>query len=348
MIENDFNEEKKKKEVVKEEEKINPLDITFFILVLIVAVCLFPYYKAIIDIFISSANAEVGRDIYYIMFAFIFSVAVMISGFTFRNGVIKILGLAFTTYFALYPMHGYFGNNSLFKKTLSDYDFVKLNIIRDYSCSSSSSFQQKLTNQLIEEYGADGFSIEVVTPTLDENATYKQKLKCMPAQTTMAYTLSYEDYYGEKREIIYINDNSFTDLVKVASFEIINDKIGEYLKEQQGKRNISYKMYLLQKKNNFIELDRKNLITESVLMEYPSTINLTNYNLDKRIVLEITMSDLSKRDEAHELIDNLADMSIYPLNIIINYGKSTEYFMQGRYYEIDSEREYIKLLAKRV
>ena len=95
-------------------------------------------------------------------------------------------------------------------------------------------------------------------------------------------------------------------------------------------------------------MSRTNLIEEKILLEYPAHVSLANYNMDKRIVLEIQMSDLSKRAEAHDLVDKLADISKYPLNIIIKYGKTTEYFMQGKYYEIDSYQEYINLLSKKL
>ena len=340
--------EKKKTMDGPDQIKINPVDITFYILLAIVIVCLIPYYEAIIEIFSTAAKAETGREIYYSMFALIVSIAVMISGFTMRNGVVKIFGLALTTLFAIYPMSGYFGNNSLFKKTLNDYDFVSLNIIKDTTCSGSQNFQKQLTEQLISQYGDDGFSIEVVTQPLDENASYKEKIKCMPTKTTMAYTLKYKDFYGVEREIIYINNDSFNDLLKVSSYEIIYDKIGEFLKNHQGKRKVSYKLYLLQNKKSLIDMNRNNVIEESVLMEYPATISLANYNLDKRIVLEIQMSDLSKRAEAHDLIDKLSDISNYPLNIIIKYGKNTEYFIQGKYYEINSHQEFIHLLSRKV
>lgn len=337
-----------KNEDTGKQSNINPVDVAFYILLVIVIICLIPYSKAIIDIFIAGANAEVGRDIYYSVFALIFSIAVMISGFSFRNGVIKILGLALTTLFALYPMNGYFGNNSLFKSTLNDYDFVSLKIIKNTSCEGSSAFQKQLTEQLINQYGDDGFSIEVVSQPVGENATYKEKLKCMPAKTTMAYTLSYKDFYGVNREIIYINNESFNDLLKVSSYEIVYEKIGEFLKNHQGKRKVSYKMYLLQNKKGLIDLTRTSLIDEGILMEYPANVSLANYNMDKKIVLEIQMSDLSKREEAHDLIDKLDDISIYPLNIIIKYGKSTEYFIQGKYYEINSYQEFIDLLGKKI
>ena len=126
------------------------------------------------------------------------------------------------------------------------------------------------------------------------------------------------------------------------------NKIGEFLKSHQGKRKVSFKLYLLQNKTSLVEMTRTNLVEEGILMEYPAHVSLANYNLDKRIVLEVQMSDLSKRDEAHDLIDKLADISVYPLNIIIKYGKSTEYFMQGKYYEIDSYQDYIELLSKKV
>ena len=330
------------------EFKMNPVDVAFYILLVIVIICLIPYHEAIIDVVLSAAQAETGREVYYSMFALLVSIAVMVSGFTTRNGVIKIFGLALTTFFAVYPLNGYFGNSSLFKKTLNNYDFVSMKIIRDTSCSGSQQFQKQLTEQLISQYGEDGFDVEVVVQPLAENATYKEKLKCMPTTTTMAYTLRYKDYYGEEREIIYINNDSYNKLLKVSSYEIIYDKIGEFLKNHQGKRNVSFKMYLLQNKALLTPLNRTNLLSEGILMEYPAHISLENYNLDKRIVLEIQMSDISKRDEAHDLIDKMNDISKYPLNIIIKYGKSTEYFMQGKYYEIDSYDEYIKLLSKKI
>lgn len=349
-LNNNQVEVKEKKKTVDnpEQVKINPVDITFYILLVIVIVCLIPYYEAIIDIFLTAAKAETGREIYYSMFALIVSIAVMVSGFTMRNGVVKIFGLALTTLFAVYPMSGYFGNNSLFKKTLNEYDFVSLSIIKDNSCSGTTNFQKQLTEQLISQYGDDGFSIEVVTQPLNENATYKEKLKCMPTKTTMAYTLSYKDFYGVEREIIYINNESYNDLLKISSYEIIYEKIGDFLKSHQGKRKVSYKLYLLHDKTSLINMNRTNLIDEGILMEYPAHVSLANYNLDKRIVLEIQMSDLSKRAEAHDLIDTLADISDYPLNIIIKYGKTTEYYMQGKYYEIDSYQEYINLLSKKI
>ena len=84
-------------------------------------------------------------------------------------------------------------------------------------------------------------------------------------------------------------------------------------------------------------------VKPSILM----SINLKNYNMDKKIVLEINMSDITKRDEAHDLIKQLTNQSIYPLNIIVHYGKYTEYYVQGQYYDISSRDDYISLLSKR-
>ena len=167
-----------KKSENSEQIDINFIDVAFYILLVIVVICLIPYMKAITDILVMGLKAESGRDIYFSVFALLFGIAVLISGFSFRNSVIKILGLGLTVLFSLMPMSGYFGNNALFKSTLNDYEFVNLNIIRDMSCQGSSQFQQKLTEQLVSQYGGDeGFEIEVVIQPLDENATYKEKLQ---------------------------------------------------------------------------------------------------------------------------------------------------------------------------
>lgn len=347
--ENIDTKENVKKDENSEQIEINVIDVAFYILLVIVVICLIPYMKAITDILMAGLKAESGRDIYFSVFALLFGIAVLISGFSFKNSVIKILGLGLTVLFALMPMSGYFGNNALFKSTLNDYEFVSLNIVRDMSCQGSSQFQQKLTEQLVSQYGdEEGLKIEVVVQPLDENATYKQKLQCMPTTTTMAYTLKYKDYYGEDREIVYINNDSYNKLLKVASYEIINEKIGEFLKSHQGQRNVSFELLALTNKNALSELDRNSLIEYGIQFEYPAHINLKNYNMDKKIVLEITMSDITKRDEAHDLIKQMTNQSIYPLNIIVHYGKYTEYYVQGKYYDISSRDDYISLLSKRV
>lgn len=341
--------DKNKKTENPERIDVNFIDVAFYILLVIVAICLIPYMKAITDILITGLKAESGRDIYFSVFALLFGIAVLIGGFSFRNSVMKILGLGLTVLFSLMPMSGYFGNNALFKSTLNDYEFVSLDIVRDMSCQGNFQFQQKITEQLISEYGAEeGFEIEVVIPPLSEDSSYKQKLQCMPTTTTMAYTLKYKDYYGTNREIVYINNDSYNQLLKVSAYEIIYEKIGEFLKTHQGQRQISFKLLVLANKNSLKELTRTSLIEEGVQLEYPAHINLKNYNMDKKIVLEIDMSDITKREEAHDLIKQLTEQAIYPLNIIVHYGKYTEYYVQGKYYDIGSRSAYISLLSKRI
>ena len=87
------------------------------------------------------------------------------------------------------------------ERNIYEEDGIILNISNNYKRSLSKS------DIIINE----DFEIEIVVQPLDENATYKQKLQCMPTTTTMAYTLKYKDYYGEEREIIYINNDSYID-----------------------------------------------------------------------------------------------------------------------------------------
>lgn len=344
----DQEKKAKVKENSTESFKINYMEVSFYILLVIVIFCLLPYYEAIIDIYATAAKAETGRDIYYCVFAMLISIAVMVIGFNRRNAVIKISGLALVTLFAVYPMKGYFGNNSVFKSTLNDYDFVKLDILQDNTCSGANNFQQQIADQLIAQYGDDGFTMEVVSKPLSENATYKEKLKCMPTITTMAYTLKYKDFYGKEREIVYINKETYNDLLRIASYEIIYEKMGEFLKNHQGQRHVSFKLYLLKNRSTLIDMNRSSIVDEKTTMVYPGSISLANYNMDKRIVLEVQMSDLTKRDEAHDLIDKLTDIAEYPLNIIIKYGKTTEYYLQSKYYDIDTYQEYIDILKTKV
>ena len=127
----------------------------------------------------------------------------------------------------------------------------------------------------------------------------------------------------------------------------INEKIGEFLKSHQGQRKVNYQLLILANKSGLKELTRTSLVEEGIQFEYPAHINLKNYNMDKKVVLEINMSDITKRDEAHDLIKQLTNQSIYPLNIIVHYGKYTEYYVQGKYYDISSRDDYISLLSKR-
>jgi hypothetical protein len=334
----DFNANKK---------EIDVASIIFIILLVIVLICLLPFYSSIFTLFRLSFNAEVGTDVYVSMLGFIFSLVIMGIGFRNRNALTKIFALVLASVFIINPFTGYFGKQALFKKTLKNYNFKGMSVVQSSECGMQAQAQDQLITALKKEYG-DGFDVEVETPTIDKNSTFKEKFQCMPSETTFMYSFTYKDAYGKKRKISYTSDDVYYQLLKIASYEIVNEEITKLLKNNQGTRKISYNFYILDSKSKLIDMTRNSINAESIYLDYPSTITLKKYNEDKKIVLEIKMSDISKIAEAHSIIKELKDISEHPINVIINYAKETEYYIQDELVQVANKEEYSKLLKAKI
>lgn len=328
-------------------KEIDIVNIIFIILLIIVLLCLIPFYPSILKIFVLSFNAEVGTDVYISVLGFIFSIVIMAIGFKNRNSLTKIFGLVLVTVFLINPFSGYLGKRDLFKKTLNSYNFKGMSVVQSSECGMQAAAQDQLLTALKQEYGED-FDVDVETPTVSENATFKEKFQCMPSETTFIYTFSYKDAYGKTRKISYSSENVYYQLLKIASYEIINEKITELLKNSQGQRKFDYNFYIVDSKNSLIDMTRTSINTESIYFEYPSKITLENYNEDKKIVLEIKLSAITKKEEADKIIKELRDLSKYPINVIISYSKKTEYYIQDELMDIKSHDEYANILKDKI
>lgn len=328
-------------------DKKDIIEIIFIILVIIVLISLIPFYSSIFNLIVLSFNAEVGTDVYVSVLGFIFSLVIIGIGFKNRNGLTKIFGLFLAVVFIINPFTDYFSKRSLFSKTLNNYDFKGMSVVQSSECGMQAAAQDQLLTALRAEYGED-FNVEVETPTINKNATFKEKFQCMPSETTFIYSFTYKDAYGVQRNISYSSEEVYYQLLKIASYEIVNSKIGELIKENQGERKFTYDLYFLNGKKGLTEMTRSNINTEGIYFDYPSKITLKDYNADKKIVLEIKLSAITKKEEADVIIKKLKDISNYPLNIIITYSKETFYYIQDELVEISNLDEYVSLLRLKI
>lgn len=330
--------------------KRNNIDIAnviFIILLVIILIILIPFYPSIFNLLILSFNAEVGTDVYVSVLGFIFSLVIMAIGFKNRSSLTKIFALVLTFVFIINPFTDYFNKKNLLNKTLDNYKFKGMSVVKSSECGMQAAAQDQLLTALKREYGED-FNIEVEKPIINENATFKEKFQCMPSETTFLYSFTYKDAYGNTRKISYSSEDVYYQLLKIASYEIINEKINELIKENQGTRKFTYDFYFLKYKNGLTEMNRTNINTDGIYFKYPSKITIKDYNEDKKIVLKIKLSPITKKMEADNLIKQLKEVSNYPLNIIIEYSKQVDYYIQDNKVEVTNIDEYSSLLKEKI
>lgn len=332
------------------ENKKKELDVAgiiFAILLVVVLLCLIPFYPSILKLFILSFNADVGTDVYVSVLGFIFSLIIIGVGFKNRNSLTKVFGLVIAIVFLINPFTDYFGKRDLFKKTLKNYNFKGMSVVKSSECGMQAAAQDQLLTALKQEYGED-LDFEVEKPKISENATFKEKFQCMPSETTFIYSFTYKDAYGKTRSISYSSDDVYYQLLKIASYEIVNEKITELLKSTQGQRKFNYNFYIVDSKNSLIDMTRTSINTESIYFEYPSKVTLENYNEDKKIILEIKLSAITKKEEADRIINELKQLSKYPINVIISYSKSIDYYIQDELVKVSSYDEYGAILKDKI
>ncbi len=316
-------------------KKIGIGDALFIILLIGMLIFMIPFYSSIFDIVSLAAQFMVGSDTYICILGFVFSIFLIILGTKYKNSTTRIFALILGFVFIMSPFWGYIKERSYFRRTFSSYHFKGITVIQPDECGLVQKTQEQISQKLEEEYGEDmHIDVEKVTPI---NNTLKEKLKCMPSKTNYAYLIEYKDSSGQTRTITYDGEKNFDKRMAVASYEIMYTSIGDFFQEKQPDRKVDYQFYFYDKVNGLRTMTRGNLVENKISFVYPATLTLNNFNQDKRLVLDATFSILAHPEEIHHIIEELDQNSEYPLRSIVHYGKTQEYYIDGKWYTKESE-----------
>lgn len=319
--------------IPKKKKKIG--DIIFIVLLIIMLLFLIPFYSSLANIAVLGAQLLVGTDTYLALIGFIFCLFIMFLGFKYKNNITKNFALILAFIFVISPFFGYFESRSEIKSMLGDYSFKGLTVIQPDECQLDRQVQEQISNALEENFGSDlQIEVEKTTP---KNTTAKEKIRCMPSKTHFAYTIAYTDAYGQKKTVVYDSEVDFEDTVMTQSYNILYNKMGEYLREKEGERQVSFTMYIYNSSSGLVELTKKTLLSEDYSLPYPFKLTLENFCIDKRFALEVTFSLVTSQEIAHSIIEELVGMSNIDYPVLIHYGKSTEYYWKGSWIAGDKD-----------
>ena len=318
----------------KEDPKVEVGDIIFLVLALILLLCLIPYYPSLLTILKKGFAAEVGKDVYFCVFALVLSCGVMFLGFKFKNFFTKLTALGLIALFAFMPFREYFGKKSLFKDTLSNYKFEGLTIVPPLECEPQKEMIEEIKKTGQEQFGeSDFWGFEVETrPMPEDGATFKEKFECMPSKTTFKYTLSYKDAYNVTRHIDYIDDDTYFETLKAEAFSIALEYFVNLLKEH-NLNNTKYWFYVVTPSKSPIALNRKTIISENLDLPFPSKVTLNNFTRDRRLLIELDFSLSAKPTDVKAFVKKFHEISDYPLNLVVKHRNEIEYYVKGQLFE---------------
>jgi len=328
----------------KEDSKVNIGDIIFLILAVIFLLFLIPFYPSLLTIVKKGVAAEVGKDVYFCVFALMLSCGVMFLGFKFKNFFTKLTALGLIALFTFMPFREYLNKKSLFKETLSNYKFEGLTIVPPLECEPQKEMIEEIKKNGQEQFGeSDFWGFEVETrPMPEDDATFKEKFECMPSKTTFKYIISYKDAYNVTRHIEYIDDDTYFETLKAESFSIALEYFVDLLKEH-NLGNTKYWFYIVSPKKSPIALNRKTIISENLELPYPSRITLNNFTVDRRLLIELDFGMTPKTEDVKAFVKKLHETSDYPLNLITTHRQETEYYVRGELFNGTYE-EFIQAL----
>ncbi len=312
--------------------KINIGDVIFGTLLVGMLLFMIPFYSSIIDIIMLSAQFMVGSDTYVCILGFLFCVFLIFLGIKYKNNATKIFALILGFAFIMSPFWGYLKERKYFDRTFSTYHFKGITVVLPDTCGVAQKAEEQLANKLEEEYGEDMHIDVDKIPMPIKNSTFQEKLKCMPTKTQYAYLIEYKDANGQSRVITYDGEDTFDSHMAVSSYEIMYTNIGDFFSQKQPDRKVEYHFYFYDKQDGLKEMTRGNLVEKKISFVYPSLLTLQNFNQDNRLVLDVTFSILVHQEEAHQMIEELDQNSIYPLHAVIHYGKTTEYYADQKWY----------------
>ncbi len=306
-------------------------DAIFFILLVFMAIFLIPFYGPIIDIWILSAQFLVGTNTYLGLLGFIFGLFIMFLAFRNDNGTAKVFSLILSFAFLLSPFWSYFGDKVYLERVFDDYHFKDIYVIQPTECEFVKKTQEQFVNKLEEQYGGDlDLDIEL-NQQLPKNIAFKDKIKCMPAKTHYVYVVQYTDSYGQKRLVSFDDRDQLNSNLKSQSFEVLYSYIQDYFEEKIPNKKTLFEFYIYEKSDGLLKLDRTNIVSKKLVIPLPTEINLSNFNEDKRFVLDVTLTLATPIEKAHEIIEELDQKTDYPLQAIVRYGNLAHYYRDGQW-----------------
>ncbi len=330
----------------RDEGKMGVGDIVFLVILVVILIFLIPFYSSIFNVLKLAVQFMVGADTYVGLLGSLLGFFMLFLGFKHRNSIIKIFGLLLMFIFILNPFYEYLGNRKHLQESLGKYTFQGLSVIQPDSCQLEEKVQMKMVDTWNTQFGSD-LDIEGVqtSPLPKSDASWKEKLRCMPVETHYVYKISYKDAFDENRTILYDGKENFNAMLKVHSYEILYEKIGDYLKDIQGIGKFEYYFKISSQGKGLLILDRSSVVNENVIIPTPNKITLKNFYQDKRLALEIYFKNLKDKDKIYQLVNDLEEKSEYPFPIIIHYGNFSEYYLRGIWYPY-SENELITRLIR--
>lgn len=330
----------------RNEGKIGIGDIVFLVILVVILIFLIPFYSSIFNVLKLAVQFMVGADTYIGLLGSLLGFFMLFLGFKHSNSIIKIFGLILMFAFLLNPFYEYLGNREHLKKSLGKYTFQGLTVIPPDSCQLEEKVQDKMIDTWNSQFGSE-LDIEEIgpTPLPKSDASWKEKLRCMPVETHYVYRISYTDAFDENRTILYDGKDNFNAMLKVQSYEILYEKIGDYLDEIQGIGKYNYHFKISIQGKGLLTLDRSSVVNENVIIPTPNKITLKNFYQDKRLILEIQFKNLKDKNKIYQLINDLEEKSEYAFPIIVHYGTTSEYYLRGVWYPY-LEKEFITRLMK--
>ncbi len=334
---------------IKQEEcKVDVGDIIFYILLVVTLLFLIPFYSGIFEILKYASQIMVGVNTYITLGGAFLGFAVILIGFKKKLSFIKIIGLFVMVGFLLVQFYSYIGNRGYFKESLGNYTFDKLLVIAHNDCEMEKQMQAEVANKLSSEIGEEGeIDVDNIPTTDPTDGTIKDKIRCMPSTTHLIYKIAYKDSRGIDRNILYDGKNNFEDALSLESYKILNEELEDYLNSKKGKGKVFHKFKIYSTGKGFIDLTNSILISEKVSMPYPGKITIDNFYQDSRLVLELNFDLVIDKTLAKEIVKELDEKFQDSLIAIIHYGKNTEYYFQGQWYQ-ELESAFIKRLSGNV
>lgn len=330
----------------QDEGKMTIIDILFLIVLVVIAIFLIPFYSSIFEVLKLAIQFMVGVDTYIGLLGVLLGAFMLFLGFKQRNSAIKIFGLLLVFAFIVSPFYEYLGNRKYIKNALGKYTFHSLSVIQPDGCQLEEKVKDKMSDTFQSEFGSD-LDIESVptTPVPKSDASWKEKLRCMATETHYVYNISYTDAAGEKKIIAYDGKENFNEMLKIHSYEILYQELGEHLETIPNMGKIDYQLKLYIQGRGILPLDRTSVVSEKVVLPSPNKITLKNFYQDKRILLEFHFEKAKDKNQVHQFVKELEENSEGTFPVIVSYGNTKEYYLRGSWYPYN-EQEFMLRITK--
>ena len=145
--------------------------------------------------------------------------------------------------------------------------------------------------------------------------------------------------------ILFDGKENFDKMMRVQSYEIVYEKMGDYFSSIKGIGKVDYQFKISISGKGILDLDRSTVINEYISFPSPHRVNLSNFYQDSRLILYVQFQTISNQDKVHKVITELEEKSENDFPVIVNYGNKKEYYLRGLWYNF-SEKELISKLIR--